>query len=299
MQRETLSDLVAFLAVVREGNFTRAAVRLGLSQSALSHLIKGLEQRLGLRLLARTTRSVAPTAAGARLMETLGPGLDQIDAALTALAEMRDRPSGVVRITAADHAVDQVVMPRLAAFVARYPDVTLEIRVDTGLTDIVADGFDAGLRMGEQVDRDMVAVRVGPEISFAVVGTPAYLATHPAPGAPQDLTAHACINLYLVTLGAPYAWEFAKGSREIKVRVTGPLMFNRVPQVLQAAELGLGLAFVPLDRAASALAEGRLVRVLSDWCPPQPGYHLYYPSRKQPSAAFAALVDALRWRGPV
>lgn len=298
MTRDMISDLVVFLAVAREGSFTRAAVKLGLSQSALSHIIKELEARLGLRLLARTTRSVAPTAAGTRLLETLGPGLDQIDTALMALAEMRDRPFGVVRLTAGDHAVEQVVMPRLAAFMARYPDVRLDIRVDNGLRDIVADGFDAGLRSGEQIDRDMVAIPVGPPLHFAVVATPDYFARHPAPKVPQDLTDHRCINLYLTTLGAPYAWEFAKDGHSLKVRVDGALMFDRVPQIAGAALQGLGLAYVPLDRVKDALAKGQLLRVLQDWCPPLPGYHLYYPSRKQPSAAFAAFVEALRWRSP-
>ena len=298
MERETISDLVAFVAVAREGSFTRAAVRLGLSQSALSHIIKGLEARLGLRLLSRTTRSVAPTAAGARLMETLGPGLDQMDAALLALGELRDRPSGVVRLTAGDHAVEQVLMPRIGPFLARCPDVRLDIRVDNGLTNIVTEGLDAGIRLGEQVDRDMVAVRVGPDIRFVVVGTPGYFAGCFVPKVPQDLADHSCIQLFLTTLDAPYVWEFAKGKRAVKVRASGPLMFNRVPQIVQAAEQGLGLAFVPYDRVAAAVAQGRLIAALQDWCPPQPGYHLYYPSRKQPSAAFSALVEALRWQGP-
>lgn len=294
MQRETISDLVAFLAVAREGSFTRAAVRLGLSQSALSHVIRGLETRLGLRLLSRTTRSVAPTAAGERLLEVLGPRLDAIDAELLALAELRDRPAGIIRMTAGDHAVDSVLMPRIAAFLRDYPAVQLDIRIDNGLVDIVAERFDAGVRMGEQIDRDMVAVKIGPDIRMAVVAAPAYLVGRTVPLVPQDLTGHGCINLHLQTLGGNYAWEFARGGHALRVRVAGQITLNRVPQIVDAARAGLGICMIPEDRVKDDIARGRLVRMLEDWCAPFPGYHLYYPSRRQPSAAFSRLIEALR-----
>lgn len=294
MQRETISDLVALLAVAREGSFTKAAVRLGLSQSALSHIIRGLETRLGLRVLARTTRSVAPTAAGQRLLDILGPRLDDIDAELLALADLRDRPAGTIRITAGDHAVDTILMPKITPFLRAYPEVKLDISVDVGLTDIVARRFDAGVRMGEQIDRDMIAVKIGPDIRMAVVGTPGYFATRPKPVLPQDLTNHICINLHLETLGANYAWEFERNGHALRVRVDGQLTFNRVSQIVNAALAGHGLCMIPEDRVADDLAAGRLIRVLDDWCAPFAGYHLYYPSRRQPSAAFVLLLDALR-----
>ena len=296
MNRDTFADLVAFAAIAREGSFTRAAARLGLSPSALSHLIRGLETRLGLRLLARTTRSVAPTEAGARLLATLAPRLDEIDAELTALAELSARPSGLVRITAGDHVIETLVMPRLYPLLRDYPDIKVEISVDYGLTDIVTQRFDAGIRLGEDVDRDMVAVRIGPDLRWAVVGAPGYFAHRPQPQQPQDLTAHDCINLRLQSQGGLYAWEFAKDGRALRVRVAGQLTFNRTPQIVDAALAGMGLGFVPLARVTQELAEGRLIRALDDWCPAFPGYHLYYPSRRQPSAAFALVVDQLRWR---
>ena len=294
MHRETLSDLVAFLAVAREGSFTRAAVKLGLSQSALSHIIRGLEARMGLRLLARTTRSVAPTAAGARLLATLGPRLDEIDAELLALADLRDRPAGTIRLTCGDNAADSAILPKLPAFLAAYPLIKVEIAIDYGLTDIVAMGFDAGVRLGEQVAQDMIAVPIGPSLRMAVVGSASYFASHPVPNQPQDLTDHACINLRLQTQGGLYAWEFAKQGREVRVRVEGQIICNRSPQMRSAAVLGMGLAYVPLDSVADDLASGRLQQVLADWCQPFAGYHLYYPNRRQHSVAFARLVDALR-----
>jgi len=298
MQRDTASDLVAFAAVARAGSFTRAAVALGLSQSALSHAIRAFEDRLGLRLLARTTRSVAPTEAGQRLLAVLQPRLDEIDAELAALTRLRDTPSGTIRLTCGDHAADTVVFPRLAGFLETYPEVKVEVGIDYGLTDIVAQRFDAGIRMGEQVERDMVAVKVGPDLRMACFGAPSYLAQHPAPKVPQDLTAHTCINLRLTTQGGIYAWEFAQGGQALRVRVEGRLIFNSVPQIVKAARMGLGLAFLPEDRVTDDVASGRLVRMLDDWCPYFPGYFLYYPSRRQPSAAFARLVETLRWRPP-
>jgi DNA-binding transcriptional LysR family regulator len=297
MQRGNLDDLLAFLAVGRERSFTRAAAKLGMSQSSLSHTIRELEARLGVRLLTRTTRSVAPTQAGERLLQTLGPRFEEIDAELAALRELRDKPTGTIRITATEYAVDTLLWPKLAKFLAKYPDITVEISIDSALTDIVAQRFDAGVRSGEQVAKDMIAVRIGPDTSMAVVGSPSYFRKQPEPKRPQDLIGHSCINLRLPTQGGLYAWEFEKGARELKVRVEGQLVFNSTYQMLNAALAGFGLAYVPADLAQPHLAKGRLKRVLKDWCPPFSGYHLYYPSRRQPAPAFVLLVDALRHRG--
>ncbi|HUC61913.1 MAG TPA: LysR family transcriptional regulator [Alphaproteobacteria bacterium] len=296
MPRPNVNDLLAFLAVAREQSFTRAAAKLGLSQSALSHRIRALEERLGLRLLARTTRRVAPTAVGERLLHTLGPRFDEIEAELAHLSELRDRPAGTVHITASEHAAATVLAPALARFVPRYPEIQVEVAVDYGLTDIVAQHFDAGVRSGELVAKDMVAVRIGPDIRSAIVGAPAYFVHHPAPRTPQDLAAHNCINLRLPTYGGLYAWEFEKGKRALRVHVEGQLVFNNFALRLDAALAGLGLAYMPEDQAQAHIAAGRLVRVLADWCPPYSGYHLYYPSRRQPTPAFALLVEALRYR---
>jgi len=297
MQRETVTDLVAFLAVARERSFTRAAAKLGVSQSALSHTIRGLEERLGIRLLMRTTRSVSPTEAGERLLATAGPRFEEIDAELDALSDFRDKPAGTVRITATDFATEYLLMPKLAKLLRAYPDIKVEIIVEYGLTDIVAQRFDAGVRTGEQLAKDMIAVRIGPDVRIAVVGTPAYFKKRPEPKRPQDLIGHNCINLRLTTRGGLYAWEFEKGGRELKVRVDGQTAFNGAYQMLNASLAGLGLAYVPEDMALPHIAKGRLKRVLEDWCPPYAGYHLYYPSRRQPSAAFALVVEALRYRG--
>jgi len=297
MRRGHLDDLLAFLAVAREQSFTRAAAKLGVSQSALSHTIRELEERLGIRLLTRTTRSVAPTAAGERLLHTLGPRFEEIDAELAALSELRDKPAGTIRITATAYATDTLLWPKLAKFLKLYPDIKVELFIDNGLTDIVAQRFDAGVRAGEQVAKDMIAVRVGPDLRMAVVGAPSYFKKRPEPRKPQDLIDHNCVNLRLTTLGGLYAWEFEKGGRELKVRVDGQLTFNGTFQMLNAALAGYGLAYVPEDAAQPHIASGRLKRVLADWCPPYAGYHLYYPSRRQSSAAFALVVDALRYRG--
>ena len=297
MQRGNLNDLVAFLAVGRERSFTKAAAKLGVSQSALSHTIRELEARLGVRLLTRTTRSVSPTEAGERLFHTLGPRFEEIDAELAALSELRAKPAGTIRITATEYAVDTLLWPKLAKFLRQYPDIKVEIIIDNGLTDIVAQRFDAGVRAGEQVAKDMIAVRIGPDMRMAVVGAPSYFSKQSEPKKPQDLVGHNCINLRLSTYGGLYAWEFEKGTRELKVRVEGQLVFNGTAQMLNAALAGFGLAYVPEDLAQPHLAKGRLKRVLEDWCPPYSGYHLYYPSRRQSSAAFALLVDALRYRG--
>ena len=297
MPRQNINDLVAFLAVARERSFTRAAAKLGVSQSALSHTIRGLEERLGLRLLTRTTRSVAPTSAGERLVRTVGPRVQEIDAELAALSELREKPAGTVRITAGEHAADAILWPALARLLPDYPDINVEVIVDYGLTDIVAERYDAGVRLGEQVAKDMIAVRIGPDFRFAVVGAPSYFADRPRPKSPQDLTAHNCINLRLPTYGGLYAWEFEKRGREVKVRVEGQLVFNNIALRLNAVMAGLGLAYLPEDQVQTQLADGRLIRVLDDWCPRFSGYHLYYPSRRQPTPAFALLVDALRYRG--
>lgn len=297
MPRENFNDLLAFLAVARERSFTRAAAKLGVSPSALSHTISGLEARLGLRLLTRTTRSVSPTEAGERLALTVGHRFDEIEAELEALSELREKPAGTIRITATDYAADTILWPKLAKFLPKYPDIRVEIAVDYGLTDIVAQRYDAGVRSGEQVAKDMIAVRIGPDMRMAVVGAPSYFAKQSPPKKPQDLTEHNCINLRLPTYGGLYAWEFEKGGRELRVRVEGQLVLNGTIQMLNAALAGFGLAYVPEDLAEPHVAAGRLKRVLEDWCPPYSGYHLYYPSRRQPSAAFALLVEALRYRG--
>ena len=295
MQRENFNDLLAFLAVARERSFTRAAAKLGVSQSALSHTLSGLEARLGLRLLTRTTRSVAPTEAGERLLMTVGHRFEEIAAELEALSELREKPAGTIRITAGEHAADTILWPKLVEFLRDYPDIKVEISIDHSLTDIVAQRYDAGVRSGEQVAKDMVAVRIGADMRMAVVGAPSYFAKRSAPKKPQELTDHSCINLRLSTHGGLYAWEFEKGGREVKVRVEGQLVFNATVQMLNAALAGFGLAYVPEDAARPHLTQGQLKRVLEDWCPPFPGYHLYYPSRRHSSPAFALLVDALRY----
>jgi DNA-binding transcriptional LysR family regulator len=297
MPRENVNDLLAFLAVARERSFTRAAARLGVSQSALSHTIRGLEARLGLRLLTRTTRSVAPTEAGERLLRNVGPRFEEIEAELDALSEFRDKPAGTIRITTGEHAADTVLWPALVKLLPKFPDINVELNIELALTDIVAERYDAGVRFGEQVGKDMIAVRIAPDMRMIVVGAPSYFAQRPVPKKPQDLVGHRCINIRLPTRGGLYAWEFEKAGRELKVRVEGQLVFNRLTHIVTAALAGFGLAFVPEDLVAPHVAKGRLKPVLEDWCAPFPGYHLYYPSRRQSSPAFALLVDALRYRG--
>ena len=299
MPRGNLNDLLAFLAVGKERSFTKAAAKLGVSQSALSHTIRGLEERLGLRLLTRTTRSVSPTEAGERLLHTIGPRFEEIETELAGLSELREKPAGTVRITATDYAVETILWPKLTRFLQRYPDVKVETIIDYGLTDIVAERFDAGVRIGEQVAKDMIAVRIGPDMRIAVVAAPSYFNARSEPKRPQDLIGHNCINLRLPTHGGLYAWEFEKDGRELKVHVEGQLVFNGTFQMLNAALAGFGLAYVPEDLAQPHIAKGRLRRVLDDWCAPYSGYHLYYPSRRQLSPAFTLLVDALRWRAGV
>jgi len=296
MRREDLGGLAAFVAVAEERSFTRAAARLGTSQSALSQTVKRLEARLGVRLLTRTTRSVSPTEAGEQLLGSVRFAFDEIDTQLVALSELRDKPAGTIRITAGQHAADTVLFPVLEQLLPEYPDVNVELSVDTGLRDIVADRFDAGVRLGEQVEKDMIAVRIGPDLRMALVAAPAYFEQRPAPRTPHDLTGHNCINLRFPTLGGLYTWEFEKDGRELNVRVEGQLIFNETRLIVRAACAGLGLAYILEDHVSEHLADGRLVRALEDWCPPFSGYHLYYPSRRQHTPAFALLVEALRSR---
>jgi DNA-binding transcriptional LysR family regulator len=299
MQKRDLIDLQSFLAVARERSFTKAAAKLGLSQSALSHTMRELEERLGLKLLQRTTRSVAPTDAGERLLRTLAPRLEEIEMELSSLSALRGKPAGTVRITAGEHAAQTVLWPKLSKLLPRYPDIKLELIVDYGLRDIVADRYDAGVRSGEQIAKDMIAVRIGPDMRMAVVAAPSYFANfakRPRPKRPQDLTHHTCINLRLPTYGGIYAWEFEKNGRAMKVHVEGQLTFNNLALRIEAALAGCGVAYLPEDQVRTHIAQGRLLRVLADWCPPYTGYHLYYPSRRHPSAAFATVVDALRQR---
>lgn len=296
MARENYNDLVAFLAVARERSFTRAAAKLGVSQSALSHTVRGLEERLGLRLLTRTTRSVSATEAGQQLIDSLSPSFEQIESAIAAVGELRDRPSGTIRITTSAHAARHRLWPVLSALLEAHPDIKAEVVSDSMLVDIAADGFDAGIRLGEQIAKDMVAVRIGPPLRMAAVASPAYLKGHPRVEVPQDLIQHDCINLRFLTRGNLYAWEFEKDGHPLNVGVDGRLTFNAPDQIVQAAIEGFGIAFLPDDIVAAELGDGRLTRLLADWCPPFPGYHLYYPSRRQHSAAFALLVEALRER---
>ena len=296
MGREDLADLIARLAVADERSFTRAAAKLGTSQSALSHTIRRFEARVGIRLLTRTTRSVAPTEAGERLLATVRPAIHNIDAELTSLGDLREKPAGTIRITTSEHAATTVLWPVLEKFLAEYTDVHIELGIDSSFTDIVTERFDAGVRLGEALARDMFAVRIGPDLRMAVVGSPAYFAKRPQPRRPQDLAGHNCINLRLLSGGGLYAWELERDGRELHVRVEGQLAINNINMIVHAAEAGLGLAFVMENQVQAQLMSGRLIRVLEDWCQPFAGYHLYYPSRRQPSAAFSLLVDALRYK---
>ena len=296
MPHEGFDDLKAFLVVARDRSFTKAAAKLGVSPSALSHTMRGLEERLGVRLLTRTTRSVSPTEAGERLLHTVGPRFEEVEAELAALSDFRDKPAGTVRITAGDHSVHTILWPKLSKVMQKYPDIRVEINIEQGLVDIAAQRFDAGVRLGEQVAKDMVSVRIGPDVRFAVIAAKSYFAKYEPPKNPQELVAHRCINLRLPTYSGLYAWEFERHGRELKVRVDGQFIFNSIFQVRDAAVDGFGVAYVPEDIAQPYLSKGQLVRVLDEWSPPWAGYHLYYPSRRQSSPAFALLVDALRYR---
>jgi len=294
---DNFNDLAAFAAVAREQSFTRAAAKLGVSPSALSQTIRNLEERLGVRLLTRTTRSVSSTEAGERLLQTVAPRFEEIQAELAALSAFRDKPAGTVRITAGEHPAISVLQPALKRFLPDHPDIHVEIIIDYGLTDIVAEKYDAGVRMGEQVAKDMIAVPIGPDMRMAIVGSPAYFERHPYPQTPHDLTRHNCINVRLPTYGGLFPWDLEQQGREINVRGEGQLVFNSLAMRLASALDGLGVTYVPEDQALPYIAEGRLVRVLDDWCPSFPGYHLYYPSRRQQSPALALLASVLRYRG--
>lgn len=296
MPRENINDLLAFIAVARERSFTKAAAQYGISQSALSHTIRQLEARLGVRLLTRTTRAVAPTEAGERLLEGIGPHFDEIEAQVDALSELRDKPAGTIRISAADYAIKHVLWPKLRKFLPQYPDIKVELILDNGLTDIVTERYDAGVRMGEHLAKDMISARIGPDFCLAVVGAPSYFADRPEPVHPKDLIGHICINFRLPSSGGLYAWEFEEDAREIRIRVDGQLAFNNIFNSLEATLDGFGLAYIPEEIILPYVRDRRLVRVLQKWSPYWDGYHLYYPSRRQSSPAFVALVEALRHR---
>lgn len=297
MLKRNLNDLLAFVTVAREGNFTRAAAALGVTQSALSQAIRGLEERLEIRLLTRTTRSVSLTTAGERLMASIGHRFEEIEAELDALTELRDKPAGTVRITCGENVLHTTLLPKLTPLLRDYPDIKLEFDMDYGFRDIVADRFDAGVRLGNTIDKDMIAVPIGPPLRMAVVASPAYFAAHPIPQTPHDLMEHNCINQRMLTSGGLYVWDFSHRGRQVNVRVDGSLIFNTAPPQLDAALAGLGIALLPEDELISHIEAGHLVRVLEDWCPKFAGYHLYYPSRRQPSPAFSLVVQALRFSG--
>ncbi|SFB09099.1 DNA-binding transcriptional regulator, LysR family [Rhizobium sp. NFR07] len=296
MKRDELGDLVAFLTVAEERSFTRAAAQLGTSQSSLSHTVRRLEERMGVRLLTRTTRNVVPTEAGEQMMETLRPAINDIRSRIDALSAMRQRPGGTIRITSSRLPAQAILMPKVKRLMADYPDINVEISVEQKFVDLVSERFDAGVRLGESIEKDMIAVRIGPELRMMVVGAPDYFARNPKPQTPYDLTGHNCINLRLPTLGGLYAWEFERDGRPVNVRVDGQFICNDVPMIIDAALDGLGLACLPEDHLAPLVAKGSLVPVLEEWCTPFPGYHLYYPSRRLASPAFALLVEALRYR---
>lgn len=296
MNRENVADLIAFITIAQERSFTRAAARLGVSQSALSHALSRLEKRLGVRLLTRSTRSVSPTDAGERLLATVEPRFQEVDTALEQVSEFRDKPAGTIRLTAGEHAVNAVLWPRLQDFTRDYPDIQLEIIAENGFVDIVAQRYDAGVRLGEQLAKDMIAVRIGPDWRMAVVGSPSYFEGRQLPLTPQDLTDHVCINLRLPTYGGHYAWEFEQDGRRLNVRVEGQLAFGNSTHILSAALFGAGLACIPEDIVQHHVEAGRLIRVLEGWMPTFDGYHLYYPSRRQTSPAFSRLIEALRYR---
>jgi DNA-binding transcriptional LysR family regulator len=296
LARDNINDLLAFIAVAREQSFTRAAARMGVSQSALSHTVSSLEKKLGVRLLTRTTRAVSLTEAGERLLKGIGPQFDEIEAQVDALNELRDRPAGTIKITAGDYAIKHVLWPKLKDFLPRYPDIKVEVVLDNGLTDIVSERFDAGVRMGEQLAKDMISARIGPDFCLAVVGAPSYFASRPTPLHPNELVQHSCINFRLSSAGGLYAWEFEDEGRELKIRVDGQLAFNNIFSALDATLDGFGLAYIPEEIVLPYVEQGRLVRVLQKYSPYWDGYHLYYPSRRQSSPAFVAVLEALRHR---
>ena len=294
MARRNLNDLLSFVTVARAGSFTRAAALLGVTQSALSQAVSGLETRLRIRLLTRTTRSVSPTTAGERLLQAIGHRFDEIEAELDALTDIRDKPAGTVRITCGDHVLRTTLLPKLAPMLREYPDIHVEFDVNYGLRDIVADRFDAGVRLGDTIDKDMIATPIGPRLRMAAAASPAYFATRPQPMNPRELVHHNCINMRMQSGGGLYTWDFERQGRQLSVRVDGQLIFNTSPNMVDAALRGLGIAFLPEQEFAPHIEDGGLIRVLEDWCEPFAGYYLYYPSRRQPSPAFSLVVDALR-----
>jgi DNA-binding transcriptional LysR family regulator len=296
MARENINDILVFLAVARERSFTRAAGKLGMTQSALSHIIRGLEERLGVRLLTRTTRSVSPTDAGERLLQNVGPRLEEIEAEIAAVSDLGDKPAGTIRITAIDHVVDSVLWPRIAPLLPQYPDLHVEMSADYRMVDIAAERYDIGVRFGDQVEKDMIAVRLTPDVRMMIVAAPAYFAHRPVPASSQELMKHNCINLRLASSGGLYAWELRHEGQDLEVRVRGQLVFNSAYQILNAALEGCGLAFIPEDLAGKHVRAGRLTSVMEDWCPIFPGLHAYYPSRRQNSRALALVIDAIRYR---
>ncbi|MFJ4115016.1 LysR family transcriptional regulator [Pseudomonas psychrophila] len=297
MVRGNLNDLLSFVTVAREGSFTRAAGVLGVTQSALSQAISGLEARLQIRLLTRTTRSVSPTVAGDRLLQAIGNRFDEIEAELDNLTQMRDKPAGTVRITCGDHVLRTTLLPKLTALLHEYPDINVEFDVSYGFRDIVADRFDAGVRLGDTIDKDMIAVPIGPPLRMAAVAVPGYFSSRGIPESPRDLMNHSCINQRMQTSGGLYVWDFEQGGKQVNVRVDGQLIFNTSSHIVDAALAGLGIAYLPEEEFDPHLREGRLERVLEDWCPPFSGYYLYYPSRRQPSPAFTLVANALRKAG--
>lgn len=297
MARDTINDILVFIAIARERSFTRAAAKLGMTQSSLSHIMRGLEERLGVRLLTRTTRSVSPTEAGERLLRNVGPRLEEIEEEIAAISDLGDKPSGLVRITAIDHVIDHILWPRLADLVLQYPDIQLEISSDYRMVDIAAERFDIGVRWGDQVEKDMIAARITPDVKLAIVGAPAYFARRPRPNSLQDLMKHNCMQLRLASSGGLYAWELRHEGRDLEARVQGQLVFNGVYPMVKAALSGCGLAFVTEDLVADHVREGRLVSVMEDWCPHFPGLHAYYPSRRHSSRALGLVIDAIRHKG--
>jgi DNA-binding transcriptional LysR family regulator len=297
MARENINDILVFLAVARERSFTRAAAKLGMTQSSLSHIIRGLEERLGVRLLTRTTRSVSPTDAGERLLQNVGPRLEEIEAEIAAVSDLGDKPAGTIRITAIDHVVDDVLWPRIAPLLPQYPDLHVEFSADYRMVDIAAERYDIGVRFGDQVEKDMIAVRLTPDVKMMIVGAPAYFAQRPVPASSQDLMKHNCINLRLASSGGLYAWELRHEGQDIELRVRGQLVFNSAYQILNAALAGCGLAFIPEDLAGEHVRAGQLLSVMEDWCPHFPGLHAYYPSRRQNSRALALVIEAIRYKG--
>ncbi|CAN7324305.1 LysR family transcriptional regulator [Massilia sp. LjRoot122] len=297
MARDTINDILVFIAIARERSFTRAAAKLGMTQSSLSHIMRGLEERLGVRLLTRTTRSVSPTEAGERLLRNVGPRLEEIEEEIAAISDLGDKPSGLVRITAIDHVIDNILWPRLAELVLQYPDIQLEISSDYRMIDIAAERFDIGVRWGDQVEKDMIAARITPDVKMMIVGSPAYFARRPKPSSLQDLLKHNCIQLRLATSGGLYAWELQHEGRNVEARIQGQLVFNGVYPMLNAALSGCGLTFLSDDLVAHHVREGRLISVMEDWCPHFPGLHAYYPSRRHSSRALGLVIDALRHKG--